>query len=161
MCNCDTDVRHIWSVSYGPRRCGQQVKRYKTLSEIKTNEAEPGFDTKNGIDTRPYTICTCTKWRLFSASGQFCDVYGFQENFKGTKYVPIARVATEIRNEHGRVRILIVNQELYFGTSLDHLFINLNQIRNFGIPVSENPYDSGQDFGINHNNQLIPIKSEG
>ena len=96
-----------------------------------------------------------------SASGQYCDIYGSHDNFKGIEDVPIARVATVISNEHGRVHILIVNKSLYFGTSLDHLFINLNQIRNFGIPVSENPYDSGQDFGINHNNQLIPIKSEG
>ena len=94
MCNCDTDVRHIWSVSYGPRRCGQQVKRYKTLSEIKTNEAELVFDAKNELDIRSDNICEGTNWRLLSASGQCCDVYDFHDNFKGIEDVPIARVAT-------------------------------------------------------------------
>ena len=96
-----------------------------------------------------------------SASGQCCDVYGFHDNFKVIEDVTIARVATLIHNEHRRVHILIVNQELYFGASLDHSLINTNQIRHFGILVSDNPYDSGRDFGIHHDYQFIPFKSEG
>ena len=75
--------------------------------------------------------------------------------------MPIQRVATVIRDEHGHVQILIVNQELYYGASLDHSVINPNQTRHFGIPVSDNPYDSERDFGINHDDQFIPFKSEG
>ena len=66
-----------------------------------------------------------------------------------------------VRYEHGCVNILIVNQALYFGASLDHSLINTNQIRNFGIPVSDNPYDSGRSFGIDHEDQFIPFKTEG
>ena len=75
--------------------------------------------------------------------------------------MPIERVATGIRNEHKRVHILIVNQALYFGASLYHSLINTNQIRHFGIPVSDNPYDSGQYFDIDHDNTFIPFKTEG
>ena len=74
--------------------------------------------------------------------------------------MPIARLATGIRDEHGRVNILVVNKSLYFGESLYHSFINPNQIRNFGIPVSDNPYDSGRYFDINHGDQFIPFKTE-
>ena len=70
MDNCDTDARHIKAIRYGTSRYGQQVKRSKTSSEIKTDEAESGFDTKNDIDTSNNTICACTNWRLLSNSGQ-------------------------------------------------------------------------------------------
>ena len=59
------------------------------------------------------------------------------------------------------MQILIVNQALYFGASLDHSLINPNQIRYFRITVSDNPYDSGRYFGIDHDNQFITFKTEG
>ena len=75
--------------------------------------------------------------------------------------MPISRVDTVIFYEHGHVHILIVKQALYFGESLYHSIINPNQRRNFGIPVSDNPYDSGQDFGIDREDQFIPFNTEG
>ena len=75
--------------------------------------------------------------------------------------MPISRVDTVICYEHGHVHILIVKQALYFGESLYHSIINPNQRRNFGIPVSDNPYDSGQDFGIDREDQFIPFNTEG
>ena len=88
------------------------------------------------------------------------NVYGFYENFKGIKDMPIARLATGIRDKHGRVRILIEDQALYFGERLDHSLINTNKIRHFGIPISDNPYDSGRDFSIDHDDQFITFKLE-
>ena len=161
MYNCDTDARHIQAISSGPRRYGRQVKRSKTLSEINTNEAEPGFDANNEIYTRADTIRAGANWRLLSASGQCCDVYGFHANFKGIEDVPIARVYPGIHNEHGRARILIVNQSLYFGARFYHSLINPNQTRHLGIPVSDDPYESGQDFGIDYDKYFINFKSEG
>ena len=145
MYNHDTYARHIQSISSDPRRYRRQFKRSNTSSAIKTDEAEPGFDAKNDLNTRSNTICAGKNWRLLSASGQCCDVYSFHGNFKGIKDVPISRVAIEIRDEHGHLHILIFNQALYFGSSLYHSLINTNQIRHFGILVSENSYDSGQD----------------
>ena len=57
MYNRDTDARHIQSISSGPRRYGRQVKIYKTSSAIKTDDAEPGFEAKNELNTRAGTIC--------------------------------------------------------------------------------------------------------
>ena len=59
------------------------------------------------------------------------------------------------------MHIFIVNQALYFGAILDHSLINTNQIRHYGIPVSDNPYESGQYFGIDYEDQFIPFKNEG
>ena len=148
--NCYTYVRHIQSISSGPRQYRRQVKRSKTSSSIKTDKSEPGFDANNDLDNRADTICAGANWILLSTLGQCFDVYGFHYKFKGIKYVPIARVSTGLRDEHGHMYIIIVNQALCFGAILDHSLINPNQIRNFGIPVSDNLYDSGRYFGINH-----------
>ena len=161
MYNRDTDARHIKAIISGPRRYGRKVKISKNSSEINTDEAETVFDANNELDTRADTICTGANWRLLSASGQCYDVYGFHDNFKGIEDSPIARVDTGIRDKHGHVHILIVNQALYFGEILDHSLINPNQIRHFRIPVSENPYDSVRDLCINHDDQFIPFKTEG
>ena len=161
MYNCDIDKRHIQAISFGQRLYGRQFKRYITLSEINTDEAEPGFYANNELNTRAKTICVGVNWRLLRASGQCCGVYGFHNNSEGIKYVLIARVATLIRDEHRRVRIMIVIQTLYSVAILDHSLINSNQIRNFGIPVSDYPNDSGRYFGINHDDQFIPFNLEG
>ena len=58
------------------------------------------------------------------------------------------------------MHILIANQAPHFGASLDYSLINPNQIRNFGIPVSDHSYDSGRYFGINHEDQFIPFNTE-
>ena len=131
------------------------------MSSINSDESEPGIDAKNDIDARADTICLGANWRLSSASGQCCDVYGLHDDFKGTKDIPIARVATLICDEHRRVHILIVNQAIYFGSSLDYSLISPNKVIHFRIPVSDNPYDSGQDFGIDHEYQFIPFNTEG
>ena len=98
MYNRDTYLRPIPAISSIPRQYGRKVKRYKTSSEINTDNAEPGFGAKNELDTRAKTICAGTNWILLSASSQCFDVYSFHDNFKGVKDVPIARVATLIYN---------------------------------------------------------------
>ena len=103
MYNCDTDARHIHAISSIPRRYGRQVKISKTLSEIKTDEADPVFYAKDELNTRAETIGAGSNWILLSASGQCCDVNVLHNKFKGTKEMYVAKVATEICNEHGIV----------------------------------------------------------
>lgn len=44
---------------------------------------------------------------------------------------------------------------------MDHSLINPNQIRHFGIAVSDDPYDSTQSLGIDHDDLFIPFMTEG
>ena len=67
------------------------------MSSINSDESEPGIDAKNDIDARADTICLGANWRLSSASGQCCDVYGFHDDFKGIEDVTIAILATGIK----------------------------------------------------------------
>ena len=82
----------------------------------------------------------------------------FYDDFESIKDVPIGTVATVFCDEHGARHALIIHEALYFGNGMDHSLINPNQIRHFGIPVSDDSYDSTRDFGISHNELFIPLK---
>ena len=41
-----------------------------------------------------------------------------------------------------------------------HSLINPNQISSFGIPLSNDPFDRTQEFGIYHEELFIPFKME-
>ena len=63
--------------------------------------------------------------------------------------------------ESGETIILVINEALYFGAEMDHSLINPNQMRSYGIDVSDNPYDRDKDFGITHDECFIPFAAEG
>ena len=98
---------------------------------------------------------------MLSTTGQTCDVKGFHDEFEAIKDVPIARVATAYKDTDGNTYILVINEALFFGQSMDHSLINPNQIRHFGIPVSDNAYDGASDFGIDHEDLFIPFETKG
>ncbi|KAL7542899.1 hypothetical protein ACHAWF_007276 [Thalassiosira exigua] len=54
-----------------------------------------------------------------------------------------------------------MNEVLYFGGTLDYSLINPNQIRHYGIAVSDNPYDMDKALGIDHSQDFIPFEMEG
>ncbi len=113
------------------------------------------------LDTRANTICARTNCRLLTLSGQTCIVSGFHQSFGSIKDVPMAQVATAITMENGKTVVLVINEALYFGNSMDHSLINPNQIQDFGIKVSDNPNDEIHSFGISHESCFIPFETEG
>ena len=56
----------------------------------------------------------------------------------------MGRAATILVYDDVTVYILILNEALSFGKSMDHSLINPNQISSFGIPVSDYPLDRTQ-----------------
>ena len=98
---------------------------------------------------------------LHSVKRFTCDVKGLHDQFEAIKDVPIARVATAFKDRDGVTYILIINKALYFGREMDHSLINPNQIRHFGIPVSDNAYDGTRDLGIDHDDVFIPFETQG
>ena len=113
------------------------------------------------LDTRADTICAGINYYVLSTSGGIYDVRGFHDNYDAIKDVPVTQVATVYTDGNEATYILIINEALYFGSSMDHSLINPNQIRNFGIPVFNNPYDEGRDLGINHQSLFVPFRTQG
>src|SRR6056300_44752 len=81
---------------------------------------------------------------------------------EGILDVEVATCATAFTcPETGHNWILIVNEGLYFGASLDHSLINPNQIRIFGIPVWDNLFDPDKEMGIKTEEIFIPFQTNG
>lgn len=49
---------------------------------------------------------------------------------------------------------------LWFGSQMEHSLINPNQIREYGVPVYDDPY-SNSHFGIDGNETFIPFNTTG
>ena len=142
------------------RRAIHQSKRIKSMSSTLNINDEGS--AKNELDTRADTCVLGKNWRYISDEQQVCTVSGFHSAFKSLKEVPIVRAATGwVDPVSGASFILYINQGLWFGEELDHSLINPNQIRHFGIAVSDNPYDNSKPLGIAHSEVFVPFKSTG
>ena len=88
-------------------------------------------------------------------------MHGFHDKFDAIKDVPVARSTMAYADQQGDTHILIVNEALHFGPSMDLSLINPNQIRHFGIPVLDNPHDRSKQLGIDHEQVFIPFLTKG
>eukprot|EP00804_Cyclotella_cryptica_P025211 CCRYP_010328-RA/>CCRYP_010328-RA protein AED:0.46 eAED:0.46 QI:0/-1/0/1/-1/1/1/0/110 len=78
------------------------------------------------------------------------------------KGISVARCATAYTHPvTGTTYILVSNEALYFGKSMDHSLVNPNHVRSFGIPVSDNPFDTGRPFGIDREDLYVSFRTKG
>jgi len=97
------------------------------------------------MDSRADTCCLGKNFRHDGETGDVCNVRGFHGSFDTLTDVPIVRGVTGWTDQTtGQSYLLYVNQGLWFGDKLDHSLWNPNQIRHFGIPVSDDPYDNSR-----------------
>ncbi|KAI2502013.1 Reverse transcriptase (RNA-dependent DNA polymerase) [Fragilaria crotonensis] len=77
--------------------------------------------------------------------------------------VPIVSGATAYDDAvTGKTYILVFNEALYYGAKLDHTLINPNQVRAYGIPFWDNPFDQARPLSVEVNNDLhIPLRPVG
>ena len=77
------------------------------------------------------------------------DVYAYDKEIVPLNDVPIVSGATAWDDTaSGQVFILVINEALYYGTKLDHSLIKPNQIRAYGVPFWDNPYDKERGLTI-------------
>ena len=73
-------------------------------------------------------------------TGRECDVSPYTEAYKPIQNVPIVQAATAWQSpQTGQIYILIFNEALWMGDTLNHTLINPNQLRHYGITVQDNP----------------------
>ena len=116
---------------------------YKEDKHLSPDAAEHELNTIGRFDMyiREDTCCAGNNWRLLSTTCQLCDVKGFHNSYKEITNVPVDRSATSVVHDDGTVYIIILNEDLLFGKSMYHSLINPNQIRSFGIPLSNDPFE--------------------
>ena len=76
-------------------------------------------------------------------SQRTCSVRAFSDSYSPINNIPIVQGATAYDcSDTGQTYILVINEGLYFGTSMSHSLINPNQLRHFGTIVQDNPYSN-------------------
>ena len=155
------NVGLIQGMVSGPRRMSRAIKRARTVTLGEKLDHVIKANAGCKLDTRADIICAGKNFRLLLTTGGVCDVKGFYGDFDAIKDIPIARVATAFQDKYCAIYILIINEALYFGPSMDHSLIIPNQIRHHGIPISDNNYYSNRDLRIDHSDVFIPFLTQG
>ena len=154
--------RRINAIVAGPRSFDRQVKRTTTSASINSKyDHVVNTTARCELDTRADTVCVGKNFQALELTGQTCEVSDFHQSFDSLKNVPIAKAAMAYTLETGETVILVIDKALYFGSQMDHSLINPDQIRAYGIDVSDNPFDKDKDFGIDHAECFIPFETAG
>ena len=106
------------------------LRHHERVSKESKHQASDAADhevneiVSSDIDSRADTCCAGMKCRLLSTTGQLCDVKGFQNSYKAIINIPVSKSATLVVHDYGTVYILILNEAILFGKSMDHSLIN-------------------------------------
>ena len=142
------------------------VTHHKAASSSSKPEATPhpttiGHVARNELDTHADTCCAGSNWSLMDYTGEICEVSPFHNSCEPVTDVPVARCCTVYTSpDTGQEWLLVGDQMLWFGSSLEHSLINPNQLREHGLDVNDNPFEPHL-FGINSEDVFVPFDATG
>ena len=127
------------------------------------NDTTVGNMLRNEMDTHADTSCAGANWSMMEYTGQVCEVSPFLSSYDPVQEIPVARCCTVWTDDQsGQDYLLVGDEMLWFGTTMEHSLINPNQIRDYGLAVDDNPYtDDPSKFGISSDDVFIPFDTTG
>ncbi len=94
-------------------------------------------------------------------TGDICEVTPFLDSYKPVTEIPVARCGMVWTCwETGTEYLLVCDQMLWFGTTLQQSLLNPNQNQAYGIEVNDNPFQA-TGLGIESNEVFIPFDTMG
>ena len=92
------------------------------------------------LDSHADTIVAGSNCVVLSFTGKECDVSPFTDDYDSISNVPIVHAATAWQSSsRGQTYILVLNEALWMGDTMDHTLINPNQLRHYGTKVRDDP----------------------
>ena len=129
----------------------QTVRTTRRIASVAARNPEPVAGTLawNECDTNADTCCMGQNFVVLEYTQRIADVYSYDKSIKPIENVPIVSGATAW-DDHttGTTYILVLNEGLFYGSKLDHSLINPNQVRSYGIPFWDNPFDKERGLRI-------------
>ena len=149
------DARRAAAVS--SKRCLQSAGTKSWTDPPANTMAE------NECDTNADTCCLGRNFVVLNPTFRTADVYAYDTSIKPIENVPIVSGATAYDDPtSGTTYILVFHESLYYGERLDHTLVNPNQLRAYGIPFWDNPYDPLRSLSIDVDDTLhIPLQAVG
>jgi hypothetical protein len=119
----------------------KERKMVPTKGEVKVARCE--------IDNHADTCCLGSKFIPLYFTGDECEVQPFTDSYDPIQSVLICSAVTAYNEEEtGLAYLLEFNECLWMPDQPEHSLINPNQIRSFGIPFSDDPYDKNRPLGF-------------
>ena len=126
-------------------------------------EYPPGTVANNECDTNADCGVAGKNMIPLEYTTRSADVTGFSNDLGIMKDIPIVTAATAYTcTTTGKVFILVFHEFLWYGGQMDHSLINPNQLRSYGVPVWDNPFDPSHPTQIEINDSIvIPLAGVG
>jgi hypothetical protein len=139
------------------------IARVASSQRIQTNI------TYIDLDSHADTACIGRNCRVLAYSSMEVDVKPYHRQYKSITGIPVVQAATAYDDpETGETYILVINQGLYFGDTLEHTLLNPNQMRTNGIIVDDvpkhlapNPSEAMHSIFIPENDLRINMEMRG
>ena len=141
-------TRHVDSLfAQGPVQCCRYLSRIvssvRRLAVARAKRRPTSFPTEGCIelDSHADTIVLGANCIILSHTGQSCEVMPYSDTYDAITDVPVITGATLWTSPHdGDEFILIFNEALWMGDTLQHTLVNPNQHRVYGTTVQDNPF---------------------
>ena len=92
------------------------------------------------LDSHADTIVAGANCVVLHYTGQECDVSPYRDDYSPVTNIPIVTAATAWQSPHtGQTYILVLNEALWMGDTMETSLINPNQLRHYGVKVQDDP----------------------
>jgi hypothetical protein len=109
----------------------------RTVSNIRSNET---IYSRMELDPHADMVVLGKNCIILAHTGRECDVSPYADSYDAIKGVPIVTGATAWTCQStGETMILVFYEALWMGKNMDHLLVNPNQLRHYGVTVQDNP----------------------
>ena len=106
-------------------------------SQIKTAEITYA---KYELDSHADTTVAGSNCVVLHYTGKECDVTPYRDDYQPVSNIPIVTAATAWQSPStGQTYILVFNEALWMGDSMETTLVNPNQLRHYGTQVQDNP----------------------
>jgi hypothetical protein len=142
----------------------RSCNRHRSIGAVNNNERgfDPGFVANCELDSHADTCVAGPNFRIDEYTGEHCDVAPYSSDYEPMKDIPIVNASTAYTDERsGETIVLRFNQVLWYGKKLLMSLINPNQLRHFGVTVSDDPTDKNREFGIVGADFRVPFEMSG
>ena len=130
------------------------------MASHTATQTSPGTIGRNELDTHADTCCAGANWKLMELTNEVCNVSPFLNTYAPAKEIPVGRCCTVCTCNDTGSKIIGCRPMLWFGSQMEHSLISLIQIREYGLPVFDNPFDANS-YGIDGDDIFIPFDTMG
>ena len=134
---------HVSLLTSTTRRISK-TKRSSVNNKSLTSEINHG---KCKLDSHADTTVAGSNCTVLHFTGKECDVSPYCDDYDAITNVPIVTAATAWQSPStGQTYILVFNEALWMGDTMDTSLVNPNQLRHFGVHVQDNPSSTSPLF---------------